>query len=600
MNQKTKPLLRVLPFAYLLLTALFLYLHFSRYEGMSLVLENVSYKGKMTIPTGFSPARISRLELSTNGLKVLFRGSRSLTMKTEDGIIRKLTIEDLKEEENAVILSFKYGVFIRVTSLPNKSSIDITVPQTIPPVTELVLDCGPMDNYQISLDEKNRMILSDGTSSFFLNSSGNIRYQKGKLYISMTDRVSHTLALEDKAPGLGRTVREWLANGGKDVPGRSEGIRLFSDKAYEGWIKRFDKNSGSWKMPDGGSSFSEKALVLFLSETYRRGEASLLAGDLLKAAEKHNSDLSWYSSPFSGDIVNKSGPILRSGPETLLTREKELKPDANPDLSPYKEILELKRLLDQNVTEETVLWIEENIYPLIVWLEEGLYIFHPDNPVSDTLFTLEASELLEKAGEESDTRELLSIAAQLRNSILERADENGILPSQISFSRERASQGEGSIAPEEVFALYESREYAPAMLDLSRELGEGNWLYSAAESSSVQVTEQYLEINLDFPKGQIHHLVIKGVEPFDRLFLHNIRWKSDPRFQRYSDGWVYDSVSKTLYMKIKHRKTRETVRIQFNPPTPVEPASEDGGTTENGSESSGSDAAATVPASPAG
>jgi hypothetical protein len=596
MNQKTKPFLRALPFVYLLLIGLFLFLHFSRYEGMSLVLENVSYKGKMTIPTGLSPARISRLELTTNGLRMLFRGGRSITMKTEDGIVRQLGLEKLDEDENSVVLSFKYGISITVTSLPNKSSIDITVPQTIPSITELRFSCGPMENYQISLDEKNRMILSDGTSSFYLNSSGNIQYVKGELLVSMIDRVSQTLTLEDKAPGLGRTVREWLADGGKELPNRNESIRTFSDKAYEGWIKRFDKNSGDWKMPGGASEFSEKALVQFLSETFRRGEASLLTGDLLRAAEKHNTDLSWYSSPFSGDIVNKSGPILRSGPEALLTREKALNLSANPDQSPYREILELKAMLDRKATDETVSWIEENIYPLIVWLEEGLYIFHPDAPESDTLFTLEAAELLEKAGRESETRELQSIASQLRVSILDRADENGILPSRISFSRERASQGEGGIAPEEVFALYEGPEYAPHMIDLSRELGEGNWLYSAAENNSVRITDQYLELNFDFPKGQIHHFVVKGVEPFDRLFLHNIRWKSDPRFQRYSDGWVYDSVSKTLYMKIKHRKTRETVRVQFAPPAPVEPVSGEG---ESSSAGDGASTAATA-AAPAG
>ena len=523
---------------------------------------------------------------------MLFRGKRSLTMKTADGIVRLLELEDLKEEENAIVLSFKYGISMKVTSLPNKSSIDITVPQTIPPVTELKLDCGPMENYQISLDEKNRMILSDGTSSFFLNSSGNILYDRGELLVSMTDRVSQTLTLEDKAPGLGRTVREWLSDTGREIPNSTESIRVFSDKAYEGWIKRFDKNSGTWKMPDGGSEFHERTLVQFLSEVYRRGESSVMAGDILKAAEKHNTELSWYSSPFSGDIVNKAGPILRSGPGVLLDREKALELNANPDQSPYSDILELKKILEQPATEETVSWIEENIYPLIVWLEEGLYIFHPDNPVSDTLFTLEASELLDKTGRETDTRELQAIASQLRNSILDRADENGILPARISFSRERASQEEGNIPPEEIFSLYEGDDYAPAMIDLSGDLGEGNWLYTAAENCSIRVTDQALEMSFDFPKGQIHHFVVKGVEPFDQLFLHNIRWKSDPRFQRYSDGWVYDAVSKTLYMKIKHRNTREKVRILFAPPAPVEPVEPPQNTAGADSPESGSGAAA--------
>ncbi len=572
MNQKTGPLLKAVPFIYALIMALLLFYHFSRFENFSLVNKNISYMGTRTVETGLSPASIHKLNVFTNGLELAFSNRYRLKVITEDDITRSLMVQEINNLENGVELLFKYGIALRISSQNSDSTVEVSVPQTIPAVKEVVFNAFPNESFQISLEEKKGIMLSDGTSSYFLDSPSDLFYRENSLHVSMKDRVNVKVGLKDEAPGLGRTAFEWLSDEQKAVADSRTVIEEYRDKAYRGWTQRFDRSSGNLRMPEGAPAFSEQALVYFLSEIYNRNEYSLYAADMLRAAERNSSSLTWFSSPYTGDVVNRTAPLFRNAPSELLQRVNSLPLTGNAELSPYREIRELQSILDNPGETDPVLWIEERIFPLIVWLEEGIYIFHPENPVADTLYTLEAVSLLERAADITGDDQLTDLASELRASILSRADEEGNLPASIIFSRERASVEQGKIPAEVVFSLYLKENFSPRAIDLSSQLSPDSWIYTAADTASARKLGNSVEIDVNFPVGQTHHLAIKGVEPFDTIFLHGIRWKSDPRFQRYSDGWVYNSVTKTLYVKIRHRTARETIQINFPSPAPAAPA----------------------------
>lgn len=568
MKRMNNPILKAIPLLYALFMLLFLLYHFSRFEEMSLVVKNVSYKGSRTVASGLNPGSINKLSVYTNGLQVDFSKRKKLQVITEDDIIRELSVQDLEVNENGIILYFKYDISLTFFSNNSDSSLEISVPQTIPPVKELRIRASAQDRFQISNDDQMRIVLSDGTSSYFLDSLTELEYKDGSLIISMKDRIKSNISLKDEAPGLGRTAIEWLAAPDKILQDSTETIKEFKERAYKGWTQRFDKNTGTLKMPEGMPDFSEQALVYYLSEMYLRNEETIYASDLIKASEKRSSELTWYSSPYTGDVVNRTAALLRTDPAKLFRELDALKIDANRAVSPYKEILQLKEILSDSSIIDPVPWIEENIYPLIVWLEEGLFLFHPENPEALSMISLEAAELLRDAGDKTGDQDLLDLSSALRASILSRAEADGTLPLKISFSRERASMEMGKIPAEKVYGLYLEESFSPRIIDLTSELGAGSWLYTTAKSGTVTEKDNSIEVEVRFPVGQIHHLVVKGVEPFDRIFLHDIRWKSDPRFQRYSDGWAYNSISKTLYIKVKHRSEKELIRIFFNSPTP--------------------------------
>ncbi|OQY33264.1 MAG: hypothetical protein B6241_08315 [Spirochaetaceae bacterium 4572_59] len=542
-------------------------------------MENVSYRGTITSGRGLKPSKISQLSLKSNGLEMNFSSRSPLSLITEDNIKRNLYLQKINRVENSLQLEFKYDTFIRFTSDPlsNNCSVDFSIPKTLPPVKEIQLSTEAYAPFQMTRDDENRYMLTDGTSSFFLDMDQEFKFNPRNkiLTISMKNRTSTTLALEDKAPGLGRTVREWLAEEKQINDSQYKNIiNKYRLLAYRGWKSRFDKNLGEWSLPNGKFQFEEGTLIQHISASLKNNEYSIVLPDLLKAAEKNNAKLTWYSALFTGNIINKGAPLLRGDPQQLLSNVVNLPIEGNPESSPYREIMELKALLSDPEAQDYDAWIEENIFPLIVWLEEGLFIFHPENPISDTLLNLQASDMLIKVGEQTANDRLVQIGQKIIASLLAKADENGFLPKQITFSRERASQEEGYLKPEEIMSLFPDPEYSPRIIDISEKAGEGSWLYTVAKTARVQSSDKALNIDLYYPKGQIHHVILRGIDPFDRILLHGIQWKSDPHFQRYSDGWVYDSVKRTLYVKLRQRSSKESINIQKALPAVAVPVSE--------------------------
>ena len=568
MERKKSPRLFVTPIVYFLLIIAFLFFHFSQFDHFSREMKNAFYSGTVTRGRGIRQPRITKLNLDSNGLALRFSGRKPLTIITSDGIKRDLLIQELSRDKNSLQLQFKYDTNLTLTTDPvsSNSSIEISVPQTRPPVQEIQLHTEIIAPFQLNRESENQLILSDGTSSFFLNIDQDFTLDETKhiLSIYMNDRTSAVLMLEDEAPGLGRSVREWLAEK-SDITQRDYEAQIeeFRSLVYEGMKSRFDYTTGQFTLPDETREFSEYSYVSFISETLRRDDYSVLLQDLLSSRDRNSSSLTWYSAPFTGDIVNKGAPILRQNTADLMSRLTAFSLDGNPEVSPNREILFLQNMLNEKENNDFEAWIEENIYPLLVWLEEGLFLFHPENPVCDVKLNLLAARLIQEAGEAAENEDLIQIGRELMLTLIGRSDKNGFLPGEISFSRERPSQNSGFIRPETVLKLFPQEEFTPRFQDISEFTGRDSWLFTASESYRVKQSQNGLDIDVDFPRGQVHHLIIRGVDSFDKIILHSIIWKSDPRFQRYSDGWVYDSVNRTLYVKIRQRTNRETISIRY-------------------------------------
>lgn len=64
--------------------------------------------------------------------------------------------------------------------------------------------------------------------------------------------------------------------------------------------------------------------------------------------------------------------------------------------------------------------------------------------------------------------------------------------------------------------------------------------------------------------GVSHYVVLQGIEKFSDIKIHDIHFRTDPHFETYnSSGYVYNQDTKTLYLKLKHKKEVETVELDF-------------------------------------
>ena len=100
------------------------------------------------------------------------------------------------------------------------------------------------------------------------------------------------------------------------------------------------------------------------------------------------------------------------------------------------------------------------------------------------------------------------------------------------------------------------------------------WAWTCAkEITYSQTQETGLTLNVDFPEGQIHHVIFKGIPKFNAIYIYNMAYRTDPRFETYnSSGYVYRDEGYTLLLKSKQKQEVEAVQMTY--PNGVAPRKE--------------------------
>jgi len=129
---------------------------------------------------------------------------------------------------------------------------------------------------------------------------------------------------------------------------------------------------------------------------------------------------------------------------------------------------------------------------------------------------------------------------------------------------------DGSLSPAAQVSLeqlygYLGMPYYPRAVAITRR--GGNALYAWTVATDIQARElsnNELEIDVSFPPGETHYMMIRGIRPFAKLQMYNMDYRTDPQFERYdSSGWTYSSQEQTLILKMKHRDQVEQIRIFY-------------------------------------
>jgi hypothetical protein len=99
---------------------------------------------------------------------------------------------------------------------------------------------------------------------------------------------------------------------------------------------------------------------------------------------------------------------------------------------------------------------------------------------------------------------------------------------------------------------------------------EGHWAWTVSPSVRLTNIGGNMNIAVTFPVNMTHHLIIRGVRPFNSIQIHNMVWRSDPQFERYdSSGWIYYSEEQILIIRLRHRSTTENIRIIYRVEQPA-------------------------------
>lgn len=94
------------------------------------------------------------------------------------------------------------------------------------------------------------------------------------------------------------------------------------------------------------------------------------------------------------------------------------------------------------------------------------------------------------------------------------------------------------------------------------------WAWTCARDISYEKeSDDIINITIDFPESLTHYVIIKGIPHFTTIYIYNMAFRTDPRFETYnSSGYVYKSSTNTLLLKSRHKSKKEVIRFDFKVP----------------------------------
>ena len=118
--------------------------------------------------------------------------------------------------------------------------------------------------------------------------------------------------------------------------------------------------------------------------------------------------------------------------------------------------------------------------------------------------------------------------------------------------------------------------YYPHFKFIRNENNQLLWAWTCAQDiTASKDAEGSLNLGIKFPQSLTHYVIFKGIPDFETIYIYNMAFRTDPRFETYnSSGYVYRSSSNTLLIKSRHKSELENIRMGYKPKAaaPVKPA----------------------------
>ncbi|MEE1211626.1 MAG: hypothetical protein UHO11_03930 [Treponema sp.] len=107
--------------------------------------------------------------------------------------------------------------------------------------------------------------------------------------------------------------------------------------------------------------------------------------------------------------------------------------------------------------------------------------------------------------------------------------------------------------------------YYPHFEVLGFENNECVWAWTCGGNISYKKDEAgTITLSIDFPMSYTHYLIVNGIDPFRAIYIYDIAFRSDYRFETYnSSGYIYQPATKSLLLKSRHKADTENIRLIY-------------------------------------
>jgi hypothetical protein len=386
-------------------------------------------------------------------------------------------------------------------------------------------------------------------------------------------------------------------------------VDAWRDKVWNGLnVGRYDSEAIAWRDPDPMNSsspvFTEEALCAYLAEALSRGSFPEALQRMRPAKERWADKLSYVSAPFMGGLVPRM-QALEEADLVEVRRLGQLLQDRSPsifekedllhfllDRAPYPIALDAFRfaaeiepskftlrqavgLLGCVVESRSYLRDEENpfagslgnvaetIAASIRKASEGFFLILEDEGSVDMRLSLLAGILLSEFGAAAGKDAYVGAGQSLIEGVLGLADAQGFVPSGAVL-RSGALEKSGFLPPEAIYRVVADNPYYPREVSFYRDISPGVWAWTCAPSLSVDASGSRYVFTVAFPEGRSHYMAFYGIKSFVNIQLYDIDYSPDGQFEIYdASGFLYKKSGNALYLKMKHKKATETIKLFY-------------------------------------
>jgi hypothetical protein len=360
----------------------------------------------------------------------------------------------------------------------------------------------------------------------------------------------------------------------------------------------------TWRGADSSQEFSEKALVAFIAEALRRGQAEQILARMKGVREKHGSLLGFLSVPYFGDTAallgrreaadivearRLAGLIQNHDPAILESPDLVLRVVDRSPVGFYQEVirfvsglapadLTLRQcigLVDAAVDAGTYirgsvdplpnhLVAEDRLVAQITKTDAGFFLPLSADGSVDISLSLDAGLALIALGKSEAKDNLVALGQGLVEGILSLSNQEGFLPSKLVVKDAAIVERSGSLAPELIYPRVSNNPFYPHETSFAKDVEPGVWAWTAAPTLTVEGSANRRVFSATWPVGLAHYMALYGVRGFSNIKLYGIDYSPDSQFESYNvSGFLYKAASSVLYLKMRHKVEVERVELVF-------------------------------------
>lgn len=543
---------------------------------------------------------IKELNIILNGITISFNRTTKVQIHTIDGQIHNVGIIGYELTDTGILCFFDKGLNLQIQSMPGEIKIEPFIDIDTRNIKQIVLTYNLNNSFTMEFSESGEAaVLNNGSQNFLLSSNIGASIKTDTIHFYPDQDSFPPLSLAEGgtiAKFYYQTIQDDLA----DFINEAELTVLLNNyinSSWSGWdIDRYRHNS--WQFTGRSPQLTENLINAYLAESVTRGVYGRVYGRIRSSLDAKAIPLTYQSSVFLGDIINQGDTIseelstlqsvtgnqLDSGDFSILEHT-----ESTRVLASFSDIrkrirnsvqangvegfspLMLKNLLvfyindysdSLSSSEENYLinLLEQIILPGLVKNDHGIFLGSNDH--IDTELSLETGLLLAQLTGTPEYSDLAAIGRELVSSVLSTADDWGFFHGQLDTEGNAISEND-YIAPEEIYALLPQVEFYPRFIDTGSIISQNSWIFSAANKIDFQKTTTNTRLDVHFPEGFTHHLIVNNLNDLKSVSFYGINWTNDVRFQYYNRGYYYSRNNNRIFMKVKHYKSTETI-IFFN------------------------------------